>query len=147
MPAGRESKDIYTRTGREIGVRVGLGSTPGQVGTPALTPIAAGPAAGALAAWLAAGAVTALLYGLGPRDLRGRRATAVDPIVALRIESACLTKTHDEPRTRCVPEPVVSEVGAWALGRVPSAECRYQLMRHTICPSRPPGSNVLERSL
>jgi putative ABC transport system permease protein len=98
------------RRQREIGVRVALGSTPGQIRrlvlAEALVPVGAGLALGGVAAWWTLGLVGSLLYEIGPRDpwafglaavalgvasLLGlvapvRRATGVDPIVALRMQ-------------------------------------------------------------
>jgi len=98
------------RRRREIGVRVALGATAWQVRRlvigEALLPIGAGLALGGLAAWWTTEWVRSLLYETGPRDpwafgvaaaalaaaalvgLVGpiRRATGVDPIVALRVQ-------------------------------------------------------------
>jgi putative ABC transport system permease protein len=98
------------RRRREIGVRIALGSTPGQIRslvlTEALAPVLIGLAAGGIAAWWATRLVGSLLYEIGPRDPRVftatavvlvmaalvaalapvSRATGVDPIEALRVQ-------------------------------------------------------------
>ena len=95
---------------REIGVRVTLGATPGQVRRlvlrEALGPVIAGIAIGGLATWWTTGLIGSLLYGIGPRDPRAlmaaaaalvltsavaaivpvRRATGTDPVHALRLQ-------------------------------------------------------------
>jgi ABC-type antimicrobial peptide transport system permease subunit len=94
--------------GREIGIRMALGAAPVQIfrmfGARVLTLLAAGLLAGVVTAVLAAHSMEALLYGVTPVDARShaiaglllliaaaagafrplRRATAIDPVVALR---------------------------------------------------------------
>lgn len=95
---------------REIGVRVALGSTPAQIRAlvlkDAVGPVLIGVLFGAVASWWVAGLLESFLYGIGPRNpiafaigalalilsagiatiVPVRRATGVDPIVALRAE-------------------------------------------------------------
>jgi ABC-type antimicrobial peptide transport system permease subunit len=99
-----------TRRTREIGVRVALGAQPAQmvwlVQRQVLTMVAAGAAIGVPSAWALARLVRALFYGVEPWDgistvaataamfavaglagfVPARRATAVDPVQALRSE-------------------------------------------------------------
>lgn len=103
------AQSVSHRT-REIGIRMALGAQPGDVRWMVLGEgmwlAAAGLACGVPAAWLAARALGGLLYGVAPTDaasftvacaglllvaaaaayLPARRATKVDPLVALRSE-------------------------------------------------------------
>jgi putative ABC transport system permease protein len=95
---------------REIGVRVALGATLGQIRalvlTDALRPVGAGLIVGSAASWLLTRYLGSLLYGIGAHDPIAflasggvlllaalvatlapiRKATGVDPIRALRVE-------------------------------------------------------------
>jgi putative ABC transport system permease protein len=107
--AGVISYSVASRT-REFGLRLALGATPSQVRRlivrESLPPVLAGMAAGLAAALMLSRFVASLLYGIEPRDvstyagasvlligtalvaayLPGRRASRIDPIVALRVE-------------------------------------------------------------
>lgn len=101
---------VVAQRTHEIGVRMALGARSGDVMRAVLaglmTAVIGGGLAGVIAAWLMAGFVNRLLFGIGPHDpaafagalallsvaaiaaswFPARRATRVDPMIALRAE-------------------------------------------------------------